>query len=266
MNAVDCSRGSLQPASQPVWKLAIVVPLALGLSVVLDSIGQTISWGTAVGNTLVQSDGATVGASFNFELGTFVDGFNPRVENPSVWAANWRAFDQANTSNAKFNPDFGFVSSSSVLDENGHTTVSPFAGEPEPHDFRGSQGYIWAFNDKTPSADAEWALITDSQWKFPDNAQPNAPVLQWRLSEGDGESHEPVFGGVNNTSGPGVKTETTAFDLQTHTFVPEPSTVFLVLAGWGALLLSRPRRIDFPADFVRSPRRGGFSVTPSRRG
>ena len=55
----------------------------------------TLHWGSAVGDFIYESDGVTAvtDSAYEFELGTFTDGFTPSTENLADWANNWHTLD-----------------------------------------------------------------------------------------------------------------------------------------------------------------------------
>jgi hypothetical protein len=55
------------------------------------------------------------------------------------------------------------------------------------------------------------------------------------LSTGD----TPGWGSQGGVTGPGERTDTGIYDLQTHTFVPEPSSLVFAIIGTGLLLRRR---------------------------
>ncbi|MGK0184718.1 MAG: hypothetical protein ACI9R3_000492 [Verrucomicrobiales bacterium] len=197
-----------------------------------DIHAQSVSWGSAVGSVLQDSNGDSLGSDFRFELGTFSAGFNPAENSSSLWAADWHGFDMATTENEGFASTFGFFTKSAAIDENGHTTSNAFAPAVEDFDFRSSKLYIWAYRDnKSVDGGNEFALITDTDWKLPATVNPTGTPLSFRLAD----SNSAVLGDSQNA----------AFSLRTAAVggavIPEPGTAFLAVIGLSGLLFRRRR-------------------------
>jgi hypothetical protein len=205
------------------------------------ALGITINWGSEFGSVNVQSDGGTrVSADFTIQLGTFDTGFAPSGANAGLWASNWNVIDEVLP--GQHNSDFGYFTSELDLQNNN----SPFN--------LGAQVYVWMFNDQLAQVGSEWLLYTNDStdntpgdnWIIP--AAPGSqqtPPLSWRVSNA---SHV-VFGGLDPdrtgatvpSFGDGIGTPPQVpFNLQTHTFIPEPSAA--ALGGLAALYLLRRRR------------------------
>lgn len=206
---------------------------------------RTIDWGSAVGDTIVQSNGVALDNSFIFELGSF-GSFVPTEANLDLWQINWKVFDRAIAPAANgWDSANGFFSGTATLQSNGTSSDSP----PLPsYTFaEGEQAYIWVYNGFTIDALTEWALVTNNgldgnlldDWAMPAHADQTALPLDWRLSN----STQVPFGGLNNVEGPGAYTVTPqTFELQTHA-VPEPASALLVgIAGLIFQFRRRPRR------------------------
>lgn len=193
---------------------------------------QTVSWGSAFGDDLVDSAGLPLGADFKFEIGTFSSGFSPAANDPSLWAADWQGFDLASTTNSGFAAAIGFINRSVAIDETGQTTSTAFAPAVQIFDFRNSDVYLWAYrDDKSVDGGNEFALITDPTWHFPATVSPTGSPLSFRLA-------------ITNTAVLGA-VQTADFTLKTAAVgsaaVPEPATGLLLLLGSGCLLMRRSR-------------------------
>jgi hypothetical protein len=172
------------------------------------------------------------------QLGRFVNGFDPLLNDPSLWEANWRPFDEANTTNAGFNPAVGYISRSNALNADGTTPVAPF--DETAFDFRSPAGdsknaYMWLFNGKDLTPGTEWALITDPDWTFPETVNPLI-TLDWRPDD----TTTAILGGVNNGEIYDIQTASVGPE-DTGPMVPEPSTALLLLAGLVPLVLKHRR-------------------------
>lgn len=207
--------------------------------VIADSVtAGTINWGSEFGSVNVQSDGATpVTAGFTIQLGKFTMGFDPSGGNVDLWAANWTVFDALLP--GEHNAGFGYFTSEPELLNN--NVFAP-----------GDRAYVWMFNDQTAVPGSEWLLYTNDStdsvvsddWNFPavPGSQQTMP-LSWRVSN----ASRVVFGGFDpDRDGPKVPRQGDGygtpppgqFNLQTHTFVPEPSAGALA----AAFLMLLPRR------------------------
>lgn len=198
----------------------------------------TVNWGDSFGGVDIQSSGVDLDATFTFEIGTF-GFFVPDETNANLWAANWTVLDSAT-----YNVAVDFFSSSFQLDADGGVPGNVISSSTGESVTIGDQAYIWVYNTSTPGFGSEWALLTDSDglngddWGIPGAGDQSTPPVDWRVST----VTTPVFGGANNVRGQGsYPSAPPVFDLQTATFVPEPSSALLVVAGLG-LLGSRRRR------------------------
>lgn len=217
--------------------------VCLGLA--MQAQGRTINWGdAALGNDLT-SDGTAIDVSFTFEIGTFGPSFVPDGTNVALWGVNWKPLDSAT-----YNETLDFFTSSFQIEAHPTLPNTLVSDQNGTDTFAiGEQTYIWIFNTTVPGEAAEWALFTDNDtlngddWLLPDPGDQSTEPLDWRQST----ATVPVFGGLNDVTGPGERSDTsTVFQFQTHTFVPEPSTA-LLLAGALGLLGARRRRVRNPA-------------------
>ena len=229
----------------------------LSASGILLGQSQAIIWGSELsggrfidsrGDDITLGDGSFTDGGFAFELGTFAAGFEPTAANTSDWVANWRVFDAVvaadeDPMDAFFALD-ATTSAFSAVDDvtfdgfslSGDSSVSSGADFTE-----GEQGYVFVRNSNDTTAGSEWLLYTNEEWTFPFVAEEShAPLLVEWLIEG---SDEAVFGAVNDTIvGAGERSSIeTNFLAQTFTFVPEPSSLSLLLLG-GLLTLRRERK------------------------
>jgi hypothetical protein len=205
--------------------------------------GATIFWGSLNNDSLYNSSGNALDSSFSFEIGTFVTGFTPTVSNMSQWQANWLVFDRA-TSGQGWDPATQTIDSGVGVV---HTTTggsSSSAALPSSVFEQGAEAYLWAFNSKVYEAGSEWALVYSANtaddlfgagvWEFPDPAM-TGDSFDWQTRDLD----TAIFGGVENTQGPGnFSVNPGTFTLQTHA-IPEPSSALMVLAAGVALRLRR---------------------------
>lgn len=207
------------------------------------SEARTINWGSAVGDTLLTSNGVLLSDVFTFELGTF-GGFVPSVSNLDQWGANWKIFDRAIAPAIDgWDSGSGFFSGTATLEADGTSDSSPPL--PAFTFTEGEQAYIWVYNTLAVDSTTEWALVTNNSldgnplddWLMPAHSAQVQQPLEWRLSN----ATEVPFGGLNDDEGPGDYTVTPpSFELQTHT-VPEPSSILLAMLA-GLAGISRRRR------------------------
>ena len=202
----------------------------------------TIEWGSLRDSFIVDSNGNPLPESFSFQLGYFQTTFTPTVENVYEWADNWVLVNQAGYDQyTVFDEELGYFTSSFSYDSNELGL-----------DLENKQAYIWVFNSQTPSVHTEWFLATATEWVFPagvdDCCNNNPPNVQWSISDLDpvtplwgahlGNASLPgEFGGIYDDADPNAGT----YDLQTFTFVPEPSSVLLLAMGACGLVLRRRR-------------------------
>jgi hypothetical protein len=147
--------------------------------------GTTIAYGSTVGVTNLTSTGAPMSEGFVFQLGTFEGGFVPGPSNTDGWLGAWRpASDregeplEGNSANYQtqllggaFPPGMraNCFTGSVTLDHN----------EP-PFDL-GGQLYIWGYDQRVSAGAAEWILITDPSWRWPDGSS-NLPAISYAVS------------------------------------------------------------------------------------
>jgi hypothetical protein len=209
-----------------------ILALLLGATCVRS---QTLDWGNEVFGTVVDSTGAALDHTYVFELGAFDEGFTPTESNVTDWIAHWNVFDRAT-----FNASLGYFASSVRMQPDGTSNsawLTPGSGS-----FEGLEAFLFIRNGDLPVPLTEWLLARASTWIFPTadpECCPNGLPTQWAVSDLDGET--PVFGGQGGTPGGGFVSSPGPYDLQTHTFIPEPSA-FLLLALGGLAASVRRRR------------------------
>ena len=202
---------------------------------------QTLNWGDQFGDVLTDSEGNMLDENFTFELGAFVSGFVPSEHPVDQWIANWRMFDTA-----EFNALDGYFIGEEVI-QNNVTSDNPFA---DPGTFAGGIAYLWIRDNDLPVPGSEWLLVRADEWIFPATGGDccNGDTIEWSITDLDGgiTPDMPEWGRQGNAVGPGsYDTNTSATsNLQTFTFVPEPSTALLAaIAGLG-MALRRQRSMN----------------------
>jgi hypothetical protein len=204
--------------------------LALFFLIAASASARTISWRSGIGDTLIDSGGLSLDASFTFELGAFDSGFTPDATNYGEWSSRWHAFGQAT-----YEPLLGNGWEPSVQYFTKDTTVlgGQLSSESPPlasHAFTaGTQAWLWVYDSKVVVPTSEWALVGGTTWTFPASDLLNLTPLVWELNSAD----RVVWGGANDFRGNGLYTALPgAFDLQTAA-VPEPGSLLLLgAAGW----------------------------------
>lgn len=196
---------------------------------------QTLDWGNEVFGTVVDSTGAALDNTYVFELGAFDEGFTPTGSNVTDWIAHWNVFDRAT-----FNAAIGYFTSSVQMQADGTSNsawLTPGSGS-----FEGLEAFLFIRNGDIPMPLTEWLLARASTWLFPTadpECCPNGLPTRWAVSDLGDET--PVFGGQGGSSGGGFVSSPGPYDLQTHTFVPEPSAFLLVALGGLAAAFRRRR-------------------------
>ena len=213
------------------------------------AVAGSIDWGTAVNDSLYDTDGAALSGSYHFELGTFRDGFVPDSTNTSQWESKWKLIEEAG-----FNAPMQYVAENSILTSSGPDLIweRDATGDEtgplmNPNIFApGESVYFWAFNGKPVTGTTQWALATgrsltiDTDWELSAAlGDPLALTRQWRLSNAD----TAIFGGLNGTRGAGTFNALPgSFTLQTSLVspIPEPD-ISVLLAALAVLILHRRR-------------------------
>lgn len=214
----------------------LIATTAACLALAAAARAQTFNWGNAVFDTVVTSDGTAVdSASFTFQLGAFVDGFDPSTASYDEWLTNWRVFDTAGYNN--LTSQFG---STAYMQPDG---TSPL--DPGGFSFLNRQAYLWIRNGDDPTPGTEWLLVTTTSWIFPaaadDPCCPKGLPHEWFASD-LASTDTPLFGAQGGIHGDGSYTDGGPSTLQTHTFIPEPATAaLLLLTAATALRRRRPR-------------------------
>lgn len=219
--------------------------LALLLMALATRLGaQTLNWGSLSGSDFANSNGAALDNTYLFELGAFTSGFSPEEGNVNTWLENWNVFDQA-----AFSPTNGVFASSVIsglVMTDAGLSNSTFLTHPTISTFEGLHAYLWIRKGLTPVEGSEWLLARADSWVFP-TAVPgccdNQGVVEWSVSDlspPGGPVAIPVWGSQLGTEGSGVSGNPGPHDLQTYTFVPEPTSLAMVVIS--ASLLLRRRR------------------------
>jgi hypothetical protein len=203
---------------------------------------QQLNWGSLAFSDLVDSKGDVLANTFVFEIGAFNPGFTPTLGNLFDWRSNWQVFDRASYNGIEEPFDDGisgyFTGTARMLDDG--RSSSPFM-TPSAPSFEGLSGYLWVRKGDDPIAGSEWMLTRADSWVFPaaipgccDNDTP----FDWSTSDLD-ESDVPLWGRQGKISGPGEFSNTGIHTLQTYTFVPEPSSVLMIILASGLFMIRR---------------------------
>ena len=210
---------------------------------------NTIEWGSEVFANGLSSTGGSV-AGFNFELGTFGT-FIPDETNMPLWRDSWKLLDSTtyNTTTKLFTDTATLVYNSSNSTWSPSAVDVPPPAPPQlPNQFaEGEQVYIWVYNNTNMDATTEWGVYTrtgsvdplNPNWVLPagPGSQTALPLFMFTA-----DANATPFGGTPNVTGPGEFTPPVGvFSFQTHSFVPEPGSVFM-LALAGSMCLVRRRK------------------------
>ena len=203
-----------------------------------------INWGSQDFSQIVDQQGNTLAqGNFTFALGAFEIGFTPTEENRYEWAANFVTFDIAD-----YNESGGVFAGEYSLYDNTYTSLSGITIDSTGSNFEAlgisRDAYIWVYNDLNPEPGSEW-FVARADWAFPTitgDCCSNDPPLEWSMSDLDG-GDIPLWGNQFNAEGNGVREiQDTNADLQTYTFIPEPSTALLVALSGMLGVMRRTRR------------------------
>ena len=158
------------------------------------SAAARITWQSSRGSaanpiTNLQSDGAELDASFQFELGAFKDlpdgsPFNPTAANVAEWEAQWCAASTPAPYNISPN---SFFTGSFQLESN----AAPFeVGDP---------AFIWGFDIR--AGRGEWILLRRDSWVWPTVAGGGGinPVTTFFTVSATFNDLETIVGEVNGT-------------------------------------------------------------------
>ena len=214
---------------------------------------RDIAWGNEVFDQLYDSQGNSLSSSFQFEIGTFINGFVPTGSNLTEWVANWIVFDKTSLNTDEGFPGSGpanFFASSAIHQTNAQSS-SLFA-TPGATFAQNTQAYLWVYDSKTVDLTSEWALVSDfvsadniggDSWRFPNPADDISPTLTWSLEHAE----TAIFGAVQSGASQSAGTATASpgsFTLQTYQ-VPEPSSALLIGSAGLLLLLRRARLVRY---------------------
>ncbi len=244
--------------------IALIIPALMALAG-LRLHAQTLNWGNEVWSSLADSKGDTLDNAFVFELGSFASGFTPDATNVDLWAENWHVFDQAdyNGYDGPLDDVWGyFTSTVQISGDPLHPEGDPLHTETVTSSYPGSLGfnfsgleaYIWVRNSDDPVEGTEWLLVRADTWTFPVDGGEccDVTLIEWSISDLD-DTTVPVWGRQSGLDGGGQPYTSTGsgsftadhpYDLQTFTFVPEPSTAILSFIGGLGMVLRRRRHTD----------------------
>ena len=188
-----------------------------------------INWGSLDESVIVDSQGnvLTNDPNLRFDLGAFREGFTPTESNVNDWYDNWFTFDSAT-----YNPAGGvFVGQYTMYDnfnDGDFDSNDPTFGLGISRD-----AYIWVYNSTDPVPGTEWFIARAINWAFPtlaDDCCNNDIPIQWSMSDLEIDTTTPLWGNVFGREGSGEReTMISNADLQTYTFIPEPSSALLLL-------------------------------------
>jgi hypothetical protein len=206
------------------------------LLITVKAHAQQLNWGSDILGVVTDSTGVEVDNSFVFELGSFFNGFTPDSNNVEQWLSNWEVFDSA-----QYDTDFGYFAGD-VYVQAGVTSSNPTASQLS---FSGLDAYIWIRKGDVPIEGAEWLLTRALNWSFPVDGPGccDLSIVEWSTATDLTSSDTPLWGRQYEVLGPGVYTANTSgsAELQTFTFIPEPSAFLMSAVAAMGLLLRRRR-------------------------
>lgn len=227
--------------------MKFVIPVLLCSLCTATLYAQTLQWGNEAFSMVTDSEGNEVNdgtGAFVFELGSFAEGFTPSTENIASWHANWHVFDTADYETDQESGGAGGVFTSTVNIVNIEGAVRSNNPTASTMDFSGLEAYIWVRKGNDPVAGSEWLLARAVGWEFPTITGGCCDLTDWQWSTSDllAEESTPLWGRQNGFEGGGVFSESSSgySNLQTYTFIPEPSAFLLsAVAGLGFVLRRR---------------------------
>ena len=175
----------IAPQKQSVAAIAVAAAVALLACAAVTQAGTTIGFGSSVGATNLTSSGALVDDSFVFQLGTFEGDFIPTPENTDQWLQQWReASDLEGTplvgNTAPYQTkELGGLFPPGMRANSFTSSVTVDHNSP-PFDL-GGQLYIWGYNRRSLPGAAEWILISDPSWTWPDGSN-HLPATSYSVS------------------------------------------------------------------------------------
>jgi hypothetical protein len=217
-----------------------------------------VSWSSLTLSEFRDSYGHLLDETFHVQLGFFESALTggPTVDNVADWVNHWKVFDEASINLNDTGSDY-FTSEAwvgadgqSYVNSGGAPVLNPDADLGL--NFAGQEAYIWLYNSKTPSLTTEWFLARVSDWILPagsDDCCDPTFNLQWNVSQLATNEITPVWGAQSGKLGNGYYTDTTpgAYELQTFTFIPEPSSLLMAVIGSSLLLRRRRDQVNLSA-------------------
>jgi hypothetical protein len=173
----------IQPSQLLRWAFAGTLSALLSLGCA--HAGTTIAFGSSVGATNLVSSGGVMHDGFVFQLGTFDGGFIPAAGNTDFWLGAWRpASDRegeplVGNIAAYLTQDLGDGFPAGFRVNSFSSSVTLDHNEP-PFDL-GGQLYIWGYDQRATPGAAEWILISDPTWIWPDGSS-NQPAASYAVS------------------------------------------------------------------------------------
>ena len=234
-----------------VWAICLMAPRAVAQNL---NVAE-VNWGSLDFSGIVDSNGnaLTADGSFYFDLGAFKSNFTPTESNVEEWAANWYTFDRATYVMDSANTAV-FASSYRMYDGS-PGGVDSVGGNFEALGIS-RDAYIWVYNGTIPEHGTQWFLARSTSWVFPQVTGAccgNNPPLEWSMSDLT-SSDVPLWGNQLGTEGPGERAHfREGADLQTYTFIPEPSSALLVSLAGIVMALRRNRQPKAPESIQPSP-------------
>jgi len=184
------------------------------------SAGTSVNFGSTVAATNEKSTGEELTSDFRFQLGTFAGEFQPTATNTDEWLAAWRPASDAtgqplegSTVNYQ-KQELGDPFPAGMRAESFSGSVTLQHNEP-PFDL-GGRLYIWGYDQRTMPGSAEWILVTDPMWVWPDGSS-NLPAVNYAVPD----ASQAILGTINQS---GVEMKTAP--------VTVPGSVVGIYEGW----------------------------------
>jgi hypothetical protein len=213
-----------------------------------------VTWGSEITSVFRDSYGEPLDNTFYVQLGFFEDTlagpFVPDASNVDDWITQWRVFDEASINLAGPGVHDYYTSEAWVNLDGSSSSEDPNVSLGL--NFVGEKAYVWLRNSDTPSPETEWFLARAESWVFPegdDDCCDYELAAQWSVSDLVSGSVAPIWGRQTTEIGDGFDHTdglTNTYDIQTLTFIPEPSSFLMAVLG-SSLLLRRRRDQVIPS-------------------
>jgi PEP-CTERM motif len=212
--------------------LSTCTAVALLAASALPSSAGTVSLTNTINDIMLDSTGAALDDAFYFELGSFdtLGGFTPTSLNTDQWLSHWKPFSRGEEPTGTWNSGAGaFYSGATFMSPSGESDSGLLDSLGNTPTFAENETfYLWVYDDRSLLAPAEWALLTDTSWRFPDPASVDPGDGQFFLNTA---SETPIVGSFTQDF-TGAPDHNSRLQTASIAAVPEPSSLFLLaIAG-----------------------------------